>query len=109
MEINEQQVRETLLQRRHELEQRLNKLKQDLSQPLDHDFEEQAVQLENGEVLDALAAEALDEIQKINRAIIRLDEGVYGECAECGGEIASGRLAIRPYSSLCIRCAAAHE
>lgn len=107
--MKEQSIQKQLIERRNELEARLQKLKSDISQPLDHDFEEQAVQLENGEVLDALAVEAQEEIQKINHALIRIEEGHYGECSECGEPIDPERLAIRPYSSRCVTCAASHE
>ena len=70
---------------------------------MDHDFAEQAVELENGEVLSEIGREAEGEINMINRALIRMDEGVYGECMDCGDAIAEARLLVQPYSSLCIR------
>lgn len=103
------QIKESLLARRGELEQRLAKIKDDLSQPLDHDFAEQAVELENDEVLGTLGIECEEEVKKINRALIRIEEGSYGECVDCGKDISPGRLAVRPYSSRCIQCAEKKE
>ncbi|PIE44266.1 MAG: hypothetical protein CSA50_01410 [Gammaproteobacteria bacterium] len=94
-----------LLARRGELEIRLAKIKKDISQPLNQDSAEQAIELENEEVLGAIGREVEDEINKINRALIRIDEGVYGECLDCGNPIPEARLRVRPYSSRCIECA----
>src|SRR5919204_684055 len=44
-----------------------------------------------------------DLIAKIDRALIRMDEGVYGTCARCGKPIEKARLKALPYASLCIR------
>ena len=43
--------------------------------------------------------------EKLTRALAKLEEGSYGRCDRCGGEIAPGRLAAAPESSLCIDCA----
>jgi RNA polymerase-binding transcription factor len=43
--------------------------------------------------------------EKLERALAKLDEGTYGLCDKCGGEIAPGRLAAAPESVLCIDCA----
>ncbi len=103
------EIRVQLLERRTELEGRLGSIKKDISQPLDHDFAEQAVELENGEVLQALGTEAEIEINKINNALIRMDEERYGECVDCGVSIPAERLEVRPFSSRCIGCATKEE
>jgi DnaK suppressor protein len=43
--------------------------------------------------------------RRIAAALERLDDGSYGECLECGEEIAEGRLAQDPTVPLCISCA----
>jgi DnaK suppressor protein len=45
------------------------------------------------------------ELQKINAALRRIEDGEYGYCMECGEEIAAKRLEIDPAASHCIRCA----
>jgi DnaK suppressor protein len=42
---------------------------------------------------------------KLKRALAKLEEGTYGRCDRCGGQIAPGRLGAAPESSLCIDCA----
>jgi len=103
------EIRSQLLERRSELETRLGCIKKDISKPLDHDFAEQAVELENGEVLDALGSGTETEILKINSALIRMDEGRYGDCVACGISIPAERLEVRPFSSRCVDCAEKEE
>ena len=43
--------------------------------------------------------------EKLRRALAKIDEGSYGRCDSCGGEIAPGRLQVAPESALCITCA----
>lgn len=51
----------------------------------------------------ALAAKLAD----VERALAKIDEGTYGVCDRCGNAIAEGRLEVRPWSALCVTCAAA--
>ncbi len=48
-------------------------------------------------------------IRKIQAAIQRMDDGVYGICEECGEEISIPRLKARPVTRLCINCKARQE
>ena len=43
-------------------------------------------------------------LDKINKALERLDGGNFGVCEECGEEISVKRLEARPETTLCIRC-----
>src|SRR3954447_9900955 len=44
-------------------------------------------------------------LARVERALTKLDEGSYGTCDACGGEIAPKRLAAMPDVSLCVECA----
>jgi len=48
-------------------------------------------------------------LNKIAEALEKIDDGVYGECEECGEDIAMGRLEARPVADLCIDCKSAQE
>lgn len=48
-------------------------------------------------------------IVKIDEAFERIDDGSYGRCEECGGEIGIERLKARPVTTLCIGCKSAQE
>ena len=46
---------------------------------------------------------------KINEALVRLEEGRYGLCFECGDEIAQPRLRALPFAVRCKDCEEAVE
>ncbi len=43
-------------------------------------------------------------MRKIKEALIRIDEGTFGICDQCGEEIALKRLKARPVTTSCIDC-----
>jgi DnaK suppressor protein len=43
-------------------------------------------------------------LEKISKAVERIDDGTFGTCDECGEEISMKRLEARPETTLCIRC-----
>jgi DnaK suppressor protein len=45
-------------------------------------------------------------LQDVDRALVKLDEGTYGICDRCGAQIPDARLEARPWSVLCVGCAA---
>ena len=45
------------------------------------------------------------ELLRISAALARLDEGEWGYCAQCGEEIAEGRLQHDPSVARCVGCA----
>ena len=50
-----------------------------------------------------------ETLNKINEALRRLDEGIYGDCFECGEEIAEARLRALPFAVRCKDCEEARE
>lgn len=50
-----------------------------------------------------------DTLVKIDAALGRIDEGVYGRCVQCEGVIPKARLNAIPYTPVCIKCAEAQE
>jgi RNA polymerase-binding protein DksA len=50
-----------------------------------------------------------DLIQKIDRALKRIDAGTYGICERCGKPIEKARLKALPYVDLCIKDAQARS
>lgn len=95
----------SLKARQSELESRLEKLKRDAAQEHSSDAAEQAQERENDEVVDAIGVETRDALISVKAALQRIEDGSYGECADCGEDIATERLQARPEASRCIRCA----
>jgi DnaK suppressor protein len=50
-----------------------------------------------------------ETLNKINEALRRLDEATYGNCFECGEEIAEARLRALPFAVRCKDCEEARE
>ena len=48
-------------------------------------------------------------ISKINQALDKIADGVYGECESCGEQISLKRIQARPVAELCIDCKAEQE
>lgn len=48
-------------------------------------------------------------LSKIDEALVRIEDGSYGLCEECGGPIAVDRLRARPVTTLCIECKSEQE
>ncbi|MEY4763226.1 MAG: hypothetical protein RLZZ200_3083 [Pseudomonadota bacterium] len=108
MKIDTVAVRDRLEARRAELQQRVGRVDADMrhqSEPLDPDFEEQANQTGNDEVLGAIGDSGRLELSEIESALARLAAGHYGECASCGKAIAPARLEAVPYALRCTACA----
>ena len=55
------------------------------------------------------AGRDLEELQGIDEALRRIDEGIYGICEECGREIDERRLEAQPTATRCIACQSQHE
>ena len=43
-------------------------------------------------------------LDKITKALAKIDDGTFGTCEECGEDISIKRLEARPETTLCIRC-----
>jgi DnaK suppressor protein len=50
-----------------------------------------------------------ETLSKIGAALRRHDEGTYGNCFECGEEIAEARLRALPFAARCKDCEEARE
>lgn len=59
------------------------------------------VAAEKGEY-QALSAQLKAELDEVEAALGRLDEGTYGLCETCGRPIASARLEAKPAARYCI-------
>lgn len=51
----------------------------------------------------------LADLTEVDAALARMRDGTYGECVDCGIEIAPARLAVYPTARRCIKCQDAYE
>jgi DnaK suppressor protein len=61
------------------------------------------------ETMLTLESNEREILAEVERALERLDEGVYGQCERCGQPIPFERLEALPYATRCITCQAAVE
>lgn len=57
----------------------------------------------------ALIQMKAETLTRINEALVRLEEGQYGFCYECGDDIAEARLRALPFAVRCKDCEEARE
>jgi len=70
----------------------------------EHDPEGATLAFERQHVA-ALISQAHQHLAQIEAAMVRLAEGRYGRCENCGQPIGAARLAARPATTACIGCA----
>jgi len=103
--MNPVETRERLEQLAEEYRKRAEAVRRDLASPRDPDFAEQAQERQNDDVLRGLLLEAEQGLREVNRALERLAEGSYTECARCGEPIGEARLQALPMADKCVKCA----
>jgi RNA polymerase-binding transcription factor DksA len=99
--------RETYLRQAEALRAEADLLAQD-AEPGDTQFDEEsgegdslAVERERDLALSAQARAAVEEIEK---ALVKIDDGSYGICEQCGQPIPKERMRALPYAALCVQC-----
>ena len=71
----------------------------------EHDPEGATIAFERAQLV-AVLNQATADLDELDTAVRRLDEGTYGACERCGLPIAPARLEARPAARRCIGCAA---
>ncbi len=75
--------------------------------PKDHDIGDEidsSVEDQERKLMLLLQDREREKLEKIERALIRIENNDYGECEECGEPISPKRLMIVPFARLCINC-----
>lgn len=57
----------------------------------------------------ALVIRESQELQDIEAALARMDDGSYGSCTDCGGDIGEARLKATPAARRCLPCQERYE
>ncbi len=101
-------IQKLLLNRRAELRKRLGMDMQDIghleTEGNPGDSADVAFDAGTEELASQLAELEARELQQIEGALTKLQQGSYGICEGCGGKIPVVRLKALPYSTLCINC-----
>jgi RNA polymerase-binding protein DksA len=64
---------------------------------------------EQADLRNAQIERDVAELRAIDAALARVDEGTYGMCTRCGGDIGEARLRVNPAAERCIACQTAYE
>jgi RNA polymerase-binding transcription factor DksA len=70
----------------------------------DNDTRHRATQRKKLSALYTLEQSAILELDRINRALLRLNNETFDACSECGKTIADKQLKAIPYSEYCAEC-----
>ncbi|MFZ5592966.1 MAG: TraR/DksA family transcriptional regulator [Pseudomonadota bacterium] len=117
--LSEQQIadiRKRLRARHAELREQIRQelLRSDEQHYLDlatavHDTGEESVADLLSDLDIALIDRHVNEIRDVEEALQRIATGVYGICADCGGEVGYERLSAYPTAQRCYSCQQRHE
>ncbi|WP_296479181.1 TraR/DksA C4-type zinc finger protein [Roseinatronobacter sp.] len=91
--------------RQLELIARVTHVDQELAAHGSPDWEDNAIEHEEDETLEALGNAAKKEIMMLDAALKRIDAGEYGFCVACGNDISEERLDLLPATPFCRNCA----
>src|SRR6516162_7892602 len=101
-------LHKSLMARRDELRKRLGgelkDLRNDKGSVSTGDSADVAFDAGSEEVSSQLAELEARELNQIERALVRMKQGIYGVCEVCQGKIPVARLNALPYSTTCIEC-----
>ena len=103
--IDENEVRNRLVAKQAELQRRIDGTQQTERKEVADRENDDAQLWTVSDVRDDLDSQASHELERVNRALERLNAGEYGTCVECGEPIGDARLEALPYATLCIQCA----
>ena len=105
-------MRDLLITRRNALRKALAgdlSLLSQLREQTGGDVVDAALDAAQDEISSQLAEVESRELANIERALVRIKSGTYGECEICGGRIPLARLNALPYATSCIECQRAAE
>jgi DnaK suppressor protein len=106
-------LKEALIAERERLGREIADLDADLSEsledsseesPYDQHMAETATVTLDREIDLTLEENARASIAQLDRALVKLEGGSYGECDKCGDPIGEDRLKAAPFATLCIEC-----
>lgn len=107
-----EKMRDLLMTRRNALRKALAgdlSLLMQLREQTGGDVVDEALDAAQDEISSQLAEVESRELANIERALVRMRNGNYGECEGCGERIPLARLNALPYATSCIECQRAAE
>ncbi|HET9023410.1 MAG TPA: TraR/DksA family transcriptional regulator [Burkholderiaceae bacterium] len=111
------ELRRTLLQRKAELAREVEdgsrrRLEEDAYRTMASevgDAGDASTATEQADLRNSQIGRDVNELRAIDAALARIEDGTYGRCTRCGGEIGEARLRANPSAERCIACQTAYE
>lgn len=106
VKVNIKEITETLEHQRETLKKRLEGVSQSdpHGQPFNPDRTDLASAYQENHRNKLLIARTKKQLIAIDKALLRIEDGTFGKCDNCGNQIAAGRLEVMPTVALCITC-----
>ena len=104
--IDTDKAKQRLLALKEEYQTRAQKIEHDLQNPdtdMTQDWDDQAVINEQNNVRKNLLVEAQQNLELVNNALYRIENGTYGVCAVSGEPIEAERLEAMPFATTCMK------
>ena len=99
-------AKQRLLDLKQEYQTRVYKIQHDMQNPdtdMTQDWDDQAVINEQNDVRKNLLVEAQQNLELVNNALLRIENGTYGICTVSGEEIEPARLEAVPFATTCMK------
>lgn len=99
-------AKQRLLDLKQEYQTRVDKIQHDMQNPdtdMTQDWDDQAVINEQNDVRKNLLVKAQQNLELVNNALLRIENGTYGICTVSGEEIEPERLEAVPFATTCMK------
>lgn len=99
------QAKERLLAREEELLRDMRRLGDDAREAMETEVEDpiDAVESSENQALNfRMGTVASEELQQVQGALQRIEDGTYGTCVDCGRTISDARLEALPWTPYCV-------
>ena len=104
--MDQNHFKQILLDLKQEVSRRIDSIDRDIRhEGMSADWSEQASERENDEVLESLGNSSEQELAMIKFALLRIENGNYLHCDQCGDDIPPARLELLPFTAHCVNCA----
>lgn len=104
--VDTKKAQQQLMDLKAEYETRIEKINYDMRHPatdMSEDWSDQALVTEQNDMRKNLLVEAQHNLDLVNNALLRIENGTYGICAVSGEEIEPERLEAVPYATTCMK------
>ena len=106
------QAKERLLAREEELLRDMRRLGDDAREAKETEVEDpiDAVESSENQALNfRMGTVASEELQQVQAALQRVEDGTYGTCVDCGRTISDARLEALPWTPYCVEDSEKHQ